>query len=100
LDFNPSREIFADGTFAPGWSHIANLPLSTGQDTLLFYNASTGSASIGIPGPDDFRTVRDYEPGEFGHNRFHLLPHPLFQSVVVHSTSPSRIDSTLSLHWS
>jgi N,N-dimethylformamidase beta subunit-like protein len=65
LDFDPSIEAFGKGAFSHGWTHIANSPLKSGQDALLFYNASTRSGAIGVLGADGFKTIRTYAAGAF-----------------------------------
>jgi hypothetical protein len=65
LDFDPSIEAFGEGAFSKGWTHIANSPLESGQDALLFYNASTRSSAIGVLGADGFKTIRTYAAGAF-----------------------------------
>jgi hypothetical protein len=65
LDFDPSSEVFGGGAFSKGWTHLANSPLDTGGDALLFYNANLGSGAIGVLDADGFRTVRTYAAGAF-----------------------------------
>jgi N,N-dimethylformamidase beta subunit-like, C-terminal len=55
---------FAPDTFGRTWTHVAELPGTSGR--LLFYRATTGEAAVGELAPASFVQAKSYPPGAFG----------------------------------